>query len=286
MLIDSETCKKLIRRLRGAHLGRPLRFLDEVTSTNDVALEWSRDGAPEGAMVLASAQTRGRGRFGRSWHSAAGGGLWFSVILRPGLSRPEAGLLPLTAGAGLVLGLRSLGLPAALKWPNDVLVGGRKVAGVLVEGEWSRGCLSAAVVGVGVNWLTPDHPELAGRAGGLLAEFEVLHGETPLVPDVMSCLLAHVEQAYLVLLGAGPAPLTNLWPRLSAHFVRPARVTRPDGEGSVRGLAGGLHPDGALDILLPGGGKDRVHSGEVHLHPADSPEAGNPEQSRPAARIR
>jgi len=265
MFTEAAARKELARRLKGSRLGCRLRFLEEATSTNDVALAWCREGAPEGALVIASAQTRGRGRLGRSWHSPPGGGFWFSFVLRPDLDRPEMGMLPVTVGAGMVLALRSLGLPAALKWPNDVLVGRRKVAGILLEAEWHQGRLVAAAAGVGVNWSSPDLPELAGRAAGLEAELAARGPGPPQPAEVLATLLGGIEQAYLVLVSRGPGPLVSLWPELSAHFARLVEVARADGGDSLRGVALGLGPDGSQEILLPGGERERVNSGELSL---------------------
>jgi BirA family biotin operon repressor/biotin-[acetyl-CoA-carboxylase] ligase len=279
--IDSEA---LVRRLKGSLLGGAVRLLDEVGSTNDLAWEWAALGAPEGALVVARAQTRGRGRAGRTWLSPAGGGLWFSVVLRPGLVHPSAGMLPLAVGFGVAGGLRRLGLPAELKWPNDVLVGGRKVCGVLVEGRFSGSRLATAVVGVGVNWTVPEVPERAGRVTGLEAEFSGAGGRRspgpPSPEDALATLLLDIEKAYLVLHGAGTAPFVRAWPAYSAHFARPVRLSRPGG-GAARAsvaplrsprplpdswvLSGGLLPDGRLEVLAPDGTRLAVDSADAGL---------------------
>jgi len=254
---------RLDRLLRGSVFGNPWRLLDEVTSTNDIAWEWARSGAPEGAVVLAGAQTAGRGRSGRTWLSAAGAGLWFSVVLRPHLGYPDSGMLPLAVGVGVTLALRDLGLPARLKWPNDVLVRGRKVAGVLVEGRSSEGFLDVAVAGIGLNWTAPADPALAARATGLAAEFDAAGRQGPLTEEVFVAVLNHVERAYLILRGAGPAPFVAAWPRLSAHFARPVVVAVSGARTAA--LGGSLKPDGSLEVLLPDGRRHPVHAGDVSL---------------------
>lgn len=265
------------RRGRFPRFGYPLRYFDEVPSTNDVALEWAGEGAPEGATVLASAQNQGRGRSGRSWVSEAGAGLWFTVVLRPALRYPAAGMLPLTVGFGLVSALRRLGLDASVKWPNDVLVYGRKVAGVLIESRPTGDRLAVAVAGIGVNWLEPELGG-AGRTGeaggtqgpedrrvgllatGLAREFARRGVDAPAPEEVFSRLLAGVERAYLVLRVAGPAPFEVAWPRFSAHYGRPVAE-----RGGVRGLGGAILPDGSLELVLPGGRRKRLVSGEISL---------------------
>ena len=128
------------------------RFYPEVGSTNDIALEWVRQGAPDWALVVADAQTAGRGRDGRRWVTEPGHSLAFSLALRlsPAETRHCSRLAALAA-LGLIGALSGMGLKATLKWPNDVLLSRRKVAGVLVEVSWQSDQVEAAVIGMGVN---------------------------------------------------------------------------------------------------------------------------------------
>lgn len=261
--------RTLQRRLGKAGFGRRLRWFEQVTSTNDLAWSWAAHGAPEGAVVLARAQEAGRGRDGRSWVSAAGSGLWLSIVLRPGLTHPAAGMLPLSLGFGLTAALRRLGLPARLKWPNDVLIDGRKVAGILVEARSSRhtGTLETAVAGIGVNWLPPPDPDLAAVAGALAPAWAAAEAPAPDPLDLLAEVLVAVERAYLLLRWCGPEPFVRAWPRVSAHFARTVevRLPAPGGGTGCRGLAGRLRPDGGLELLLLEGQRWVVHAGEVRL---------------------
>lgn len=265
---------------RPAFFGRPFRYFEEVSSTNDIALEWAgleaaAGPAPEGAMVLAASQTGGRGRAGRTWVSRAGAGFWFSVVLRPGLAYPEAGFLPAALGFGVVDALRELGLDAGLKWPNDVLVRGRKIAGILVEGRTVAGVLVSAAAGVGLNWVPPDQPSggdgsavesrLHHPATGVASEL-VGGGRPPreISPEgVLVAVLGGLEKAYLILKTAGPAPFLKSWPRFSAHFVRPVLVHPVEGS-AYRALAGHVYPDGSLEVITEGG-RRRLGAEEVSL---------------------
>jgi BirA family biotin operon repressor/biotin-[acetyl-CoA-carboxylase] ligase len=169
-------------------------------------------------------------------------------------------------GFGVVLALRDLVLPAGLKWPNDILVGGRKVGGILVEGRSEGGCLKTAVAGVGVNWLAPDtsgEPPLTPPTG-LAAELAATGTNIPSPERVLGSLLEHMEQAYLLLRSAGPAPFSAAWPRVSAHLGRPVVVQDP-GPTSTPALAGPLLPDGSLEVVTAGGERRRLVSAEVRL---------------------
>jgi BirA family biotin operon repressor/biotin-[acetyl-CoA-carboxylase] ligase len=132
--------------------GAPVVALESVDSTNEEVRRRAAAGAPEGLVVVADSQTAGRGRRGHTWHSPPGAGVYLSLLLRPKVPAAEAVALPLRAGLATCRALRALGLEPVLKWPNDVLVGGRKVAGILVESVTGReGLVDVAVVGIGVN---------------------------------------------------------------------------------------------------------------------------------------
>lgn len=128
-----------------------IRYFDEIDSTNREALEWAGEGAAEGCLVVADHQTAGRGRLDRSWFSVPGECLLFSVILRPRLAPASLGLVSIVGGASLAIGLGRLGFEAKVKWPNDVNLGGLKVAGMLAETKMGNGYAEAVVLGLGIN---------------------------------------------------------------------------------------------------------------------------------------
>jgi BirA family biotin operon repressor/biotin-[acetyl-CoA-carboxylase] ligase len=166
MTSDAATWATVRARLAGTRFGE-LRVLDEVDSTNRVVLDDARAGAPEGLVVVAKHQTAGRGRLGRTWVAPPRGSLLLSVLLRPALPVERVHLVTMAAGVALVDAVRDVAaVDATLKWPNDVLVGDRKLAGMLTEADLSPGGAVRAVVlgvGVNVNWgHVPD--ELAGLA--------------------------------------------------------------------------------------------------------------------------
>jgi len=144
-----------------------IHHFDEVGSTNDIALEMARSGAPEGTVVMARSQTKGRGRRGREWFDKPGESILMSIILRPKLPLNRYSELAFVAAVALAECLRdACGVEPALKWPNDVLIGGRKVAGILVEADQG-----AAIVGIGVNVNQSEFPhELASTATSLAIE--------------------------------------------------------------------------------------------------------------------
>ena len=132
--------------------GYPRRWLAETASTNDVARDWALAGAPDGALVVAARQTRGRGRRERTWDSPASTGLYASFVLRPDWPADQAPNLAIVAGMAAFRALEKAGVrDLRMKWPNDVLANGRKICGVLVEPRLGAGRIEFAVAGIGIN---------------------------------------------------------------------------------------------------------------------------------------
>jgi BirA family biotin operon repressor/biotin-[acetyl-CoA-carboxylase] ligase len=221
-------------------LGTPRLHLREIDSTSDRARELALAGAPHGALVTAAAQTAGRGRQGRVWTTQPGAALTMSVVLRD-----PPPLLPLIAAVAVA---ESCGADARIKWPNDILLGGRKVAGILAEGRPHEGW---AVLGIGVNVAVEvdDLPEeLREKAGSLdLAPVEI--------EPFLSSLLGALERAYAL----GANALLNAWRARDALLG--SEISWAGGTGVARGIDG----EGRLVVELAGGGRTALNAGEVHL---------------------
>jgi BirA family biotin operon repressor/biotin-[acetyl-CoA-carboxylase] ligase len=239
-----------------------LRVFARLGSTNDLARGLAAAGAPEGTAVLAEEQVAGRGRAGRGWSSPPGLGLWTSFVARPA---GDPSLLPLRVGLAVAEALDPFlgGAPARLKWPNDLLVDGRKLGGILCEGSWEAGGGGFVIVGVGLNVLhaAADFPEeireraasIALAAGAAPARRAVA---ASVVPAVLAALAgpAHFDARALARLGAR-----------DALRDRVVEVTDPaTGAPLARGAAAGIAADGSLRILPEGGGPPRsIRSGTV-----------------------
>ena len=148
LFADAGELRAFERSLPTSYVGRRIVYLDEVTSTNDVARERAREDAPEGLVVVAEHQTRGRGRRGKKWTEKPGEGLVFSVVLVPRCEPQELGR---TAAAAALAAARACGGEARIDWPNDIVARGRKLGGVLLEAELAEGKVEFAVAGVGLN---------------------------------------------------------------------------------------------------------------------------------------
>ncbi len=240
--------------LKTEKLGRDIFYYHRASSTNLVLKHMARAGVvDEGAVVLAETQTMGRGRLDREWFSPPGG-LWFSVLLRT--RRPDS-LIPHAAGVAVVLSIRKMGLESVIKWPNDVLVGGKKLAGILTEvGDWG------VVVGIGINANVDTAafpPDVRERSTTLLEITCVPVDREKLLADV----LLELEKEYNLLVGGGEEGKERLlekWIALTDTIGRYVVVLTPMGE--VRGRAVAIDPSGALVVETPDGGIKKVAVGD------------------------
>ncbi|MCW3013814.1 MAG: biotin--[acetyl-CoA-carboxylase] ligase [Solirubrobacterales bacterium] len=226
-------------------LGLPRLHLRRTASTNDRARELAEAGAPHGTLVTADEQSAGRGRQGRAWSAPAGHALLLSVVLRDPPS-----LLPLHAAVAVAETVAGVALDAAvgIKWPNDVHLDGRKVAGILAEGRPQEGW---AVLGIGLN--------AAVRLGDLPAELHDTAATLGLQPSqregVLAALLRELERALVLTTG----DLLDAWRARDA--LRGREIRWSGGSGTAAGVDG----DGRLVVELDGGGRTTLDAGEVHL---------------------
>ncbi|MCS7007603.1 MAG: biotin--[acetyl-CoA-carboxylase] ligase [Gaiellaceae bacterium] len=246
---DSLAPEQVRRRLRG-RFGRPYRYVEECASTQLLLLGSE---LPEGAVAVAEYQTAGRGRRGRSWVAPAGSSILVSILLRPPPARraPELSLVSALAVAAAIES--ETGAAALVKWPNDVLVAGRKVAGILAE--LAEG---AVVVGIGVNVRqTEDELPLDAPtpAGSLRTVASVMPGRATL----LAAILAELERRYERWREEGLVPLSA---EIEARDALRGRVVRV---GDVEAIARRILPDGRLEVELQDGGRRVLDGGEVRL---------------------
>jgi BirA family biotin operon repressor/biotin-[acetyl-CoA-carboxylase] ligase len=230
-------------------LGRPRLHLRETSSTNDRARQLAAAGAPHGTLVTAAVQSAGRGRQGRTWSAPAGHALLMSLVLRA--AHP---LLPLAAAVAVS---ETVGPGAQIKWPNDVLVGGRKIAGILAEGRPQEGW---AVLGIGVN--------VAVRVEDLPPELHDTAATLARSPADVEPFLAELLAALERTLALPTADLLDAWRARDA--LRGRSIAWSGGTGTAAGIDG----EGRLIVELAGGGQTALDAGEVHLSPV-GPETPN-----------
>jgi BirA family biotin operon repressor/biotin-[acetyl-CoA-carboxylase] ligase len=247
---------ELAPHLRGSW--RRIEWRAVLDSTQNLARDLARRGAPEGTVVVAESQTAGRGRLGRQWHSPPGCNLYCSIVLRPPLAPAAVPALALVVGLAVADAVQEVtGGRATLKWPNDVLLAGRKVAGILTELDAEVERVHHVIVGIGVNVNTDDFPpELAAKATSLR-----LAAGRPVARALFTAgLLAALEARYRRFLADGFAAMRSEWEACAALTGKEVRVTAPEGE--VAGRVLGVDDDGALRLAGPHG-ELRVVAGEV-----------------------
>ena len=218
--------------------------LDTVDSTQSVAFALAERGAAERTVVVADQQLAGRGRRGRTWRAPAGTSLLASIVVRPRLPQSLLSTLSLTTAVAVAEALRRVAkVDARLKWPNDVLVAGKKVAGILLESRMSGGSSVVTIIGVGINLGQREFPpDLAEGATSIALET----GQAPSRESVLAALLEEFDAWRARLEGEGFGPVREAWRRLSDTLGR--RVT----VDTVTGLAADLDTDGALLIDVAG----------------------------------
>ena len=232
-------------------------LLAKTASTNDVAREQGRQGAKAGFVVAASRQTRGRGRLGRRWESPADRGLYVSILLRPDLAVAEAGQLTILSSVAAVDAVEAVaGFRPQIKWPNDLVAGGRKLAGLLIETEPEGARLAFAVVGIGIN-VGQEADDFSPEVRGMATSLRLITGEMYRRADVLVALLRAFERR----LGRPFAEAREAWAASSLTLGQ--RVTLTTARGVKHGQALGLDESGALLVRGDSGEVEVVTTGEM-----------------------
>jgi len=259
---DALTPAAVGRYLRSAVFGHRIFYYPTIGSTNERALELAAGGEPEGALVLAEEQTEGRGRRERKWSSRARAGIYTSLILRPAIAASKAPLFTFMAAVSIADALGELcGLPARIKWPNDVLVERRKIAGVLGEVRGSDPEVREMVVGMGVN-INQTVEEFPSEIHALATSVRIETGASAGRAPILAGLLEGFERRYARLLRDGPATLLAEWESLSA-LPRGHAVAVEGPSGLVEGTIAGVDEEGALLLTGARGRPFRVPFGEI-----------------------
>ncbi len=243
-----------------------LRYFSSIPSTNDEALAWIDQGARDGALVVADAQTAGRGRLGRRWVTAPGAALAFSLVLRPAPWEAERlGLFSPLGALAVAEVLDTLSpLRAEIKWPNDVLLNGRKLCGILLEASWLGERLQAVVVGIGVNLTrraVPPPDEVLFPATSVESETGALPDREKVLGMILRRLFAWRERLASV-------EFLHAWEERLAYRDQWVQVEHA-GQAAITGRVAGLEPGGELRLLTAGGEEVLVSAGDVRLRPVE-----------------
>lgn len=258
---DLLTADEIVSSLGTIWLGRSYHHLETLGSTNDHALLLAAQGAPHGTVVIAEEQTRGRGRLRREWLSTPGRGIYMSILLRDPLPVRVAPQSTYIAGLSLARVLRSdFGLDASMKWPNDILIAGKKVAGILTEMQSDQDYSRFIVVGIGIN-VNYSRDEMEGPFRYPATSVSIQAGGAVKRRDILLAFLQMFEKDYETFVGDGFARLIPDLEKFSGILGR--RITLLIGEREISGEARGFTPDGALTLLRDDGELEAVWAGDV-----------------------
>jgi BirA family biotin operon repressor/biotin-[acetyl-CoA-carboxylase] ligase len=251
-------------------IGKNVIWEYEVDSTNDIAVTLAFQGAPEGTVVLAESQRRGKGRMGRSWYSPPGEGIYLSVLLKPLFSPSRVYQMTFMAAVAVAETIRnSLNLNLQVKWPNDLILRNKKVGGILTELKASSDQIYCVVLGIGVNANITQFPEeLRGRVTSLALESEYPIQRTPLIQGFLRAL----EKWYFLILKENsdqarstdqPSLLFRTWRSLSCTLGNQVEIKT--GSRIIRGLAIRVGLDGSLYVREDSGEEKQIITGDVAL---------------------
>jgi BirA family biotin operon repressor/biotin-[acetyl-CoA-carboxylase] ligase len=229
-------------------------------STNTAALNLAQQGAEHGAVVVAEEQTAGRGRLGRTWYSEKSSGIYVSVILRPPLSPTAAPILTLMAGVAIQHALSSVtGLHVDIRWPNDLLVNGKKVCGILTEMSAELGRLHAVVLGIGIN---VNHSEMPAELRSVATSLRIESRRTWSRVHILIALLRELERHYHLLLEKGSAAIAARWAAVSS-YASGKRIRIVSAEAESLATTTGLDASGALRVRYDDGREEALVAGEI-----------------------
>jgi BirA family transcriptional regulator, biotin operon repressor / biotin---[acetyl-CoA-carboxylase] ligase len=241
-------------------IGHKIVHYFRIDSTNAVALQMASAGARHGTVVLAEEQTAGRGRFGRAWYSEKSSGIYVSIILRPPLPPSAAPVLTLMAGVAAQAAIeRATSLVADIRWPNDLLLDGKKLCGILTEMNADIDRLHSVVIGIGIN---VNHHAIPEELRSIATSLRLEGGKLYSRAQILVTLLREIEQHYELLLREGNPAIIERWMAVSS-YARGKRVRVLTGTGEFQAVTAGLEPSGALRVRREDGREEALVAGEI-----------------------
>lgn len=259
---------EVVANLQTKWLGHQLHYCELTTSTNELAKRLANDGCENGMVVIAEEQNSGKGRLSRGWFSPFARGVWFSVVLKPPFMPQEASKCTLLAAVAVVKAVNKYqGVKASIKWPNDVLLDGKKLVGILTEMSAEFGKINSIVIGTGINVNVPKEivpEELRATAVSLADVAREPISRVQLLADV----LANMEALYEQVLQEGFKPVLEEWKQYSSTLGQQVKVIAPD--QTYYGEAVNIDEDGLLIVKRTDGTMEKVIAGDVSIRPAQS----------------
>jgi BirA family biotin operon repressor/biotin-[acetyl-CoA-carboxylase] ligase len=257
---DRLTADDIKARLKTSVIGSEILVFEETASTNEVVEHLAKSGAREGLVVFAESQTRGRGRRGRAWASPRGKGLWFSVLLRPTLPTSAASRITVAASVAVARAIRqNCGVDARIKWPNDVMVNGKKLAGILTELRAEADEILLAILGIGID-VNCQREDFPGELGNIATSLQLETGHAQDRVALAAQVLIALDECYQTAL-TNFESIVDEWAKLCTTVGRQIVVTM--GQRRIEGFAQALDSDGALLLRRDSGQIERILGGDV-----------------------
>ncbi|MFD1357961.1 biotin--[acetyl-CoA-carboxylase] ligase [Fictibacillus halophilus] len=243
--------------------GKKVTYKNSVKSTQEIAHSLAREGAPEGGIVLADEQTGGRGRLGRAWQSPSGTGIWMSLILRPEIPLQKAPQLTLLIAVAASRAIEKVtGLEAAIKWPNDLLIKGKKVAGILTELQAEADSIHSVIVGIGMN-VNQEKKHFTEEISEIATSLAIEGGKTYKRAEIVGAVLQEIENLYKSYLDKGFAVIKLLWEARAYSLGK--RITARSVTGSLTGYAKGITDEGVLLLEDDNGEIHSIYSADIEF---------------------
>ncbi len=250
--------EELMVYLKAPTFGREVRYFKSVPTTQTIAHQWAKEGAKEGALVIAEEQTAGKGRLGNRWFSPSKQGIWTSLILRPSISINEASHITILSSFAIYKAIwKYTKLPLQLKWPNDLLIKGKKICGILTELKGEQDQLDYLVVGVGINVHRTDHLSHVNKA---ITSLSREWGRPIRRAALLAVILEEWERWYRLYLRQGFQPIKQNWEQLTQIVGK--NITARTPKGKVTGVVQGMNHLGAL-ILETNTGIKEIYSADI-----------------------
>ncbi|MBI5055698.1 MAG: biotin--[acetyl-CoA-carboxylase] ligase [Nitrospirae bacterium] len=258
------TKEKIQLVYQGEIIGKEVIFLESTTSTNDTAIETGRQREnPEGIVVVADTQTHGKGRMGRTWISPPGVNLYFTVLLKPPFLPQNASILTLVAAVAVASAIReNTKLPAEIKWPNDIMINGKKAGGILLDMKSGKDKINLIAVGVGLN-VNMSLNEFPDEIRQSATSIKIETGSPVDRVELLAKILEELERCYKIILQGDKRALINEWIRLNCTIGQKVKVQ--DQYRIMTGVAENINENGELVLRLSDGGVETLSAGDVTI---------------------
>ncbi|AEY64423.1 biotin--[acetyl-CoA-carboxylase] ligase [Clostridium sp. BNL1100] len=248
---------------QGQMIGADIQHFEEVDSTNNYAKKIANEGCAHGTVVVADRQTTGRGRIGRQWQSDTSEGIWFSIVLRPELEPENIQVITLAASVAVVEAIKETqGIVCGIKWPNDIILDGRKLGGILTELSAEPGHVNYVVVGIGIN-ANQDSEHFDYEIRQKAISLKMYEGKTVSRSNLLGCILTNFEKIYKSVLLGKNQEIIDRWTEYSVTIGKEVKVAYKDVE--YIGTAQSVASDGRLIVQCKDGVTREISAGEIQV---------------------